>query len=74
MPINTFDHAVIPAEVYFTLHRGRDAYFVHCLRCNRCWQCPEHPYASGYYEPLRLHLLEHGIDVYKLLAFAPVTP
>lgn len=73
MPQTAFDRAVLPADVYYTLHRDRDAYIVHCLLCGRSWQCPEYPYASGYYEPLRLHLLEHGISVYKLLAFGAVT-
>lgn len=70
MPVTAFDRAVVPASVYFTLHRNREGYVIHCLICNKSWQCPEFPYASGYYEPLKLHLFDHNINVYKLLSFA----
>lgn len=73
MPNTTFDRAIVPASVYFTLHRGRDCYWIHCLLCGKRWQCPEYPYASGYYLILRDHLLEHGLDIYKLLSFTVVT-
>lgn len=72
MPDTSLVRAIVPASVHFTLHRGRERYLIHCLRCNRHWECDEHPYSAGYYVPLIDHLLSHGIIVYKLLSFDPL--